>query len=96
MSYSEIRIFAPALEKNNALWCNGSTPVFGTVSHGSNPCRVTPLKLQDLFLEAFFISLYHTPQISKPTSKKIFFRYDNFQKLINFNSYSIKMGWLSV
>ena len=24
-----------------ALWCNGSTTDFGSVSHGSSPCRVT-------------------------------------------------------
>ncbi len=29
------------ITKQSDLWCNGSTPVFGTVSWGSNPCGST-------------------------------------------------------
>ncbi len=46
--FSNVRLFKLKLVKavglfykNNALWCNGSTIDFGSVSSGSSPLRVT-------------------------------------------------------
>lgn len=50
-------IFALAITEDP--WCNGSTPVFGTVCRGSNPCGSTEIKSSsqcgELFL--FLINL---------------------------------------
>ncbi len=38
--FAELKLcfkFAPEIDP----WCNGSTPVFGIVSQGSNPCGST-------------------------------------------------------
>ena len=47
--------FAPAITMIAlviGLWCNGNTPVFGTVIQGSSPCGPTKKLLK---WEAFFI-----------------------------------------
>lgn len=42
--FFEKRSIFAALKRNELRivpWCNGSTPVFGTVSQGSSPCGTT-------------------------------------------------------
>lgn len=83
-SYGEKAIiFAPA----NSIdpWCNGNTPVFGTVILGSSPSGSTESLDNHCIIKGFFIRVFL--MLFNPSKQANFLVYMDFQGLLKFSAW---------